>query len=120
MLHHQCGPQRPASQDRVADGCHAGDVHPEERVRFVTETARAVIDGRLAADEAAAAVSLQAEQLVGHLRADRDAVTRSECESVATRLRLLAEQVADAAGNDPSPAHQAIAATIGELAQALR
>lgn len=97
-------------------------MHPEERVRFVTETARAVIDGRLDPDEAAAAVSLQADQLIGHLRGDRDSVTRSECESVATRLRLLAEQVADAAPADGGDdgAHQAIAASIGELAQTLR
>ena len=39
-------------------------MHPGERVRFAVETARAVLEERLAADEGAAAIKLQAEQ--GH------------------------------------------------------
>lgn len=96
-------------------------MHPAERVRFVVETARAVLAERLPAEEGAAAVTLQAEQLAPQLRSDRDAVTRSESESVATQLRLLAEQVNDRAAGlaDPS-AHLAMARAIGELAQVLR
>lgn len=96
-------------------------MNPAERVRFVVETARAVLDGRLAADEGAAAVVMQAEQITPLLRSDRDSVTRSEAESVATQLRLLAEQVNDRASGlaDPS-AHVEMARAIGRLAQALR
>lgn len=87
----------------------------------MTETARAVLDGRLPPDEGAAAVTMQAEQITQLLRSDRDSVTRSEAESVATKLRLLAEQVNDQASglSDPS-AHLAIAKAIGAMAQALR
>jgi hypothetical protein len=96
-------------------------MNPAERVRFVVETARAVLDERLPVDEGAAAIALQAEQITPLLRGDRDSVTRSECESVATQLRLLAEQVNDRASglSDPS-AHVAMAQAIGEMAQALR
>lgn len=96
-------------------------MNPAERVRFVVETAKAVLDDRLPADEGAAAVTLQAEQITPLLRGDRDSVTRSECESVATQLRLLAEQVNDRGSGlaDPS-AHANIAQAIGEMAQALR
>lgn len=96
-------------------------MHPDERVRFVVETARAVIDGRLDPEQGAAAVTLQAEQLTAGLRSDRDSVTRSEAESVAARLRLLAEQVNDRASGlaDPAP-YLAIAQAIGTMAQALR
>jgi len=103
-------------------------VHPSERVRFPVETARALLEGRLSAEEAAAAVALQVDQVLPHLRNDRDAVTRHESESVATTLRLLAEQVADrrdpaaAMGDDDADEdpHAAIAAALGRLAQALR
>ena len=96
-------------------------MHPAERVRFVVETARAVLAGRLPADEGAAAVTLQAEQIAPLLRSDRDGVTRSEAESVATQLRLLAEQVSDRAAGLADPGtHLAIARAIGELAQTLR
>lgn len=96
-------------------------MHPGERVRFVVETAKAVLDERLPADEGAAAVTLQAEQIVPLLRSDRDSVTRSECESVATQLRMLAEQVNDrASGLTDADAHLAMAQAIGEMAQALR
>lgn len=100
---------------------HHRAVHPAERVRFVVETARAVLADRLPVDEGAAAVTLQAEQIAPLLRSDRDSVTRSEAESVATQLRLLAEQVNDrAAGLEDPGAHLAMARAIGELAQTLR
>jgi hypothetical protein len=96
-------------------------VNPADRVKFVVETAKAVLDGRLPADEGAAAVALQAEQITPLLRGDRDSVTRSECESVATNLRLLAEQINDRASGLTDPtAHVAMARAIGEMAQALR
>jgi hypothetical protein len=96
-------------------------MHPAERVRFSIETARAVLDDRLDPAEGAAAVSLQAEQITPLLRSDRNSVTRSECESVATQLRLLAEQVTDRASGLPAPdAHRAIAQALGEMGQALR
>lgn len=96
-------------------------MHPGERVRFVVETAKAVLDERLPAEEGAAAVTLQAEQVIPLLRSDRDSVTRSECESVATQLRMLAEQVNDrASGLTDADDHLAMARAIGEMAQALR
>lgn len=98
-------------------------VHPGDRVRFVTETARAVIDGKLVAAEGARAVQLQAEQVTPLLRSDRDSVTRSECQTVATNLRLLAEQVTDRAAGlpgDRAEAYLEIARAIGAMAQSLR
>jgi hypothetical protein len=90
-------------------------------VRFAVETAKAVIEGRLAADEGAAAVVLQSEQVTPLLRSDRDSVTRAESESVATNLRLLAEQVNDqASGLAETEDHTVIARALGEMAQALR
>ena len=96
-------------------------MNPADRVRFVTETARAVLAGRLDPTEAAAAVELQAQQLLPLLRSDRNDVTRSEAESVANQLRLLAEQIADRADRsvDDDPCGS-MAASIGTLAQALR
>ena len=96
-------------------------MNPAERVRFVVETAKSVLDGRLDPGEGTAAVTLQAEQIAPLLRSDRDAVTRSESESVATQLRLLAEQVNDRGLGLPDPsAYTAMAEAIGRLAQALR
>jgi hypothetical protein len=102
-------------------------VNPADRVTFVVETAKAVLDDRLGVADGAAAVQLQAEQLIPLLRTDRDSVTRSECESVATKLRMLAEQVNDLgrrarAGDSAEDAdpYEAMARTIGEMAQALR
>jgi hypothetical protein len=99
-------------------------MHPDERVKMVVETARAVLDERLSADEAATAICLQAEQIAPLLRGDRLDVTQAESSDVATRLRLLAEQVNDrAAGLPDAETHQAhltIAETIGELSQSLR
>jgi hypothetical protein len=43
-------------------------MHPAERVRFATETAKAVLDGRLDPVEAEAALELQVEQIVPQLR----------------------------------------------------
>lgn len=94
---------------------------PDERVRFVVETAKAILDGRLDPSEGAAAVTVQATQITPLLRMDRSSVTQSECDSVATRLRMLAEQVNDRGSGlaDPSP-YTAVATAIGEMAQALR
>ena len=96
-------------------------MHPSERVRFAVETAKAVLDERLDAGDAAASLALQVDQIVPQLRSDRDAVTRSESESVATTLRLLGEQVNDRGSGlvDPS-AHEAIARMLGQMAQSLR
>jgi hypothetical protein len=96
-------------------------VHPSDRVKFPVETAKAVLEHRLDATEAAAAMELQVEQLLPQLRHDRDMVTRSECETVATTLRLLGEQVNDRASADgESEAHLAIAKMLGQMAQSLR
>jgi hypothetical protein len=101
-------------------------VNPAERVTFVVQTAKAVLDERLDIGQGAAAVQLQAEQLVPLLRGDRDSVTRSECETVATNLRMLAEQINDRGRSDvPTDpdeldAYQVMARAIGEMAQALR
>ena len=96
-------------------------MHPSERVRFSVETAKAVLEERLDAAEAAAAMEIQIEQLLPQLRHDRDMVTRSECESVATTLRMLGEQVNDRASTDgESEAHLAIARMLGQMAQSLR
>ena len=96
-------------------------MEPAARVRWVVETARGVLDGRLAADQAASSVQLQRDQLVGLLRADRLTVTQRECDTVATTLRMLAEQVSDQASSvSDNDDHLAIAEALGELAQALR
>lgn len=96
-------------------------MHPSERVRFAVETAKAVLEDRLEPAAAAAALEVQVDQIVPQLRSDRDAVTRSEAESVATTLRLLGEQVNDRGSGlaDPS-AHAAIAEVLGRMAQSLR
>jgi hypothetical protein len=96
-------------------------MNPAERVKFVVETAKAVLDERLSVEQGAAAVQLQAQQLTPLLRGDRDTVTRSEAESVATTLRMLAEQVNDRASglSDPED-YEVMARSIGEMAQALR
>jgi hypothetical protein len=96
-------------------------VHPSERVRIVTETARAVLDGRLEASTGAATLLLQQEQIGGRLRADRIDVTQAEADTVALTLRRLAEQVTDRAqaGHDTAP-NVEMARILGELAQTLR
>lgn len=96
-------------------------MHPSDRVRFATQTARAVLEDRLDPEEAAAALALQVEQSLPLLRSDRDAVTRSECDTVATTLRLLGEQINDRSAEQGSPeAHLSIAEMLGRLSQALR
>ena len=96
-------------------------MNPNDRVKFVVQTAKAVLNGSLDVEQGAAAVQLQAEQLTPLLRGDRDSVTRSEAESVATTLRLLAEQVNDrASGLADTSTYEAMARSIGEMAQALR
>lgn len=96
-------------------------MNPAERVRFVVETARAVLDERLDAEQGAASVAMQAEQITSLLRTDRSSVTQSESDSVATQLRMLAEQVNDRGSGlaDPS-AYVEMATAIGAMAQALR
>lgn len=85
------------------------------------ETARGVLEGRVAPHEAARSAQMQVDQLADLLRRDRDTVTRHEAEAVATRLRLLAEQVSDTASGSPDPSdHLALAEALGTLAQALR
>jgi hypothetical protein len=96
-------------------------VHPAERVRIVTETARAVLDKRLDPEMGAQTLTLQQEQIGDRLRGDRIDVTRFEMQEVATTLRRLGEQISDRASglSDPS-AHRTIAQVLGELAQTLR
>jgi hypothetical protein len=96
-------------------------VHPAERLRIVTETARAVLEGRLEAETAAGALELQADQIGERLRGDRLDVTQHEASEVATTLRRLGEQVSDLARGLPDPsAHLAVAEVLGSLAQSLR
>jgi hypothetical protein len=96
-------------------------VTPEARVAWVVQTAKAVIEGRLDPADGAAAVQAQQAQLASLLRHDRDSVTRHESDAVATRLRLLAEQVTDVASASPdNAAHRQIAQVLGELARSLR
>jgi hypothetical protein len=94
---------------------------PGERVRWVLETATAVLRGRVSAQEGTQAVRLQQDQLVVLLRRDRDAVTRRESEAVATRLRLLAEQLTDSADARDDPGGcLSLAEALGEMAAVLR
>lgn len=96
-------------------------MHPEQRLRIVTETARAVLDGRLEPDAGAATLSLQREQIADRLRSDRIDVTQAEADQVALTLRRLAEQVSDRGGSAEQVAAQGeIARLLGELAQTLR
>jgi hypothetical protein len=96
-------------------------VHPAERIRMATETARAVLDGRLEPEDGARALQVQQDQITDRLRSDRIDVTQIEADTVALTLRRLAEQVSDRASGLPDPEHHlAIARTLGELAQALR
>jgi hypothetical protein len=96
-------------------------MEPAARVAWVIETAKGVMDGRIDPAEGAVAIRAQQAQLIGLLRHDRDGVTRRESDAVATRLRLLAEQVSDKASDQPDhEAHTEIARVLGELATALR
>ena len=96
-------------------------MHPSERVRIVTETARAVLEDRLDAATGAQTLALQQEQIGHRLRADRIDVTQAEADAVALTLRRLAEQVSDHASvqADPEPSVE-MARILGEIAQTLR
>lgn len=96
-------------------------MHPGQRLRIVTETARAVLDGRLDAESGAATLGMQQQQIVDRLRSDRIDVTQAEADEVALTLRRLAEQVSDRVGDAAEVEHRAeIARILGELAQSLR
>jgi len=96
-------------------------MHPSERVRIVTETARAVLEDRLDASTGAKTLALQQEQIGSRLRSDRIDVTQAEADTVALTLRRLAEQVSDLASarSDTEP-NVEMARILGELAQTLR
>jgi len=96
-------------------------VHPSERVRIVTETARAVLEDRLDAATGALTLALQQAQIGPRLRSDRIDVTQAEADAVALTLRRLAEQVSDLAPArlDADPSVE-MARILGELAQTLR
>jgi hypothetical protein len=88
---------------------------------MATETARAVLDGRLDPADGARALQVQQDQITDRLRSDRIDVTQIEADTVALTLRRLAEQVSDRASGLSDPEHHlTIARTLGELAQALR
>lgn len=96
-------------------------MHPGERVRIVTETARAVLEERLDPGVGAQTLALQQEQIAARLRSDRIDVTQAEADTVALTLRRLGEQVADRASAQPDPEpYVTMARTLGELAQTLR
>ena len=96
-------------------------MHPSERVRIVTETARAVLEDRLDPSSGVQTLALQQEQIEARLRSDRIDVTQAEADAVALTLRRLAEQVADHSSDqaDPEPSVE-IARILGEIAQTLR
>lgn len=96
-------------------------MHPAERVRIVTETARAVLDGRLDPQVGAKTLSMQQGQISARLRSDRIDVTQAEADAVALTLRRLGEQVADrSSGHEDGEPYVEMARTLGELAQTLR
>ena len=96
-------------------------MHPHERVRIVTETARAVLEDRLDARVGAETLAMQQVQIGDRLRSDRIDVTHAEAEEVAVTLRRLAEQVSDQAITADEAAPRAeVARILGELAQTLR
>jgi hypothetical protein len=96
-------------------------MHPSERVRIVTETARAVLEDRLDPAIGAETLAMQQRQIGNRLRSDRIDVTQAEADAVALTLRRLAEQVSDRAAShdDPAPSVE-MARVLGELAQTLR
>ena len=96
-------------------------MHPKERVRIVTETARAVLEDRLDPMQGAQTLALQQEQIGNRLRNDRIDVTQAEADAVALTLRRLAEQVSDHATTERDPAAGVeMARILGEIAQTLR
>jgi hypothetical protein len=87
----------------------------------VTETARAVLDGRLDASVGAQTLAIQETQIAPHLRGDRIDVTQAEADTVALTLRRLGEQVSDLSPTKHDPeATLEMARILGELAQTLR
>jgi hypothetical protein len=96
-------------------------MHPAERVRIVTETARAVLESRLDAATGAQTLALQQTQIGSRLRSDRIDVTQAEADTVALTLRRLAEQVSDLPPTTvDAEASVEMARILGELAQTLR
>lgn len=96
-------------------------MHPDQRLRIVTETARAVLEDRLGAAAAAATLALQQAQIGDRLRSDRIDVTQAEADQVALTLRRPAEQVSDrAVSADDVDDRAEVARILGELAQTLR
>ena len=96
-------------------------MNPAERVRIVTETARAVLEGRLDAVVGAQTLAIQETQIAPHLRGDRIDVTQAEDDTVALTLRRLGEQVSDLSPTKHDPeATLEMARILGELAQTLR
>lgn len=96
-------------------------MHPSERLRIVTETARAVLDERLDARAGAQTLAMQQDQIGERLRSDRIDVTQAEADTVALTLRRLAEQVSDKGlGASDAESRSEVARILGELAQALR
>ena len=95
-------------------------MHPSERVRIVTETARAVLEDRLSAEVGVQTLALQQGQIADRLRRDRIDVTQAEADTVALTLRRLAEQVGDKAPHCDPEASVEMARILGELAQTLR
>jgi hypothetical protein len=96
-------------------------VHPSERVRIVTETARAVLEDRLDPASGVQTLAMQQAQIGNRLRVDRIDVTQAEADAVALTLRRLAEQVSDHASPEPdADAFVEMARILGEIAQTLR
>ena len=96
-------------------------MNPAERVRIVTETARAVLEGRLDAVVGAQTLAIQETQIAPHLRGDRIDVTQAEADTVVLTLRRLGEQVSDLSPTKHDPeATLEMARILGELAQTLR
>ena len=95
-------------------------MNPAERVRIVTQTARAVLRDELEPSVGAQVLGLQRDQIGDLLRSDRNEVTRSEAETVALTLRRLGEQISDAGRGTDGTHYQDIAAHLGAMAQMLR
>lgn len=95
-------------------------MNPAERVRIVTQTARAVLRNELEPEVGAQVLALQREQIGDLLRSDRNDVTRSEAETVALTLRRLGEQISDAGRGTDGTNFQDMAEHLGAMSQMLR